>query len=124
MFSTPAGAEPWRRLQLGRFAQRVIDAGLPARPGRAEVFDDIGIDAQLERELWICRTRPAGAHELVAVIDIGALEEFSRERRGVVRIKLGRLVGRSSADPPFVSMKTAEEERFDRCFSPRDAAGP
>src|SRR5262249_32097432 len=62
------------RWQLGGAAQRVVDASLPAWAGGAEVLYDIGIDAQLERELGVGAGRPAGAAELVAMVEVGLLE--------------------------------------------------
>jgi hypothetical protein len=62
------------RWQLGGAAQRVVDASLPAWAGGAEVLYDIGIDAQLERELGVGAGRPAGADELVAMVEVGLLE--------------------------------------------------
>src|SRR5262245_21813072 len=47
--------------QLGGTAQSVVDARLPARPGRAVVFHHVGIDAQLECLLGIVGRRPPAA---------------------------------------------------------------
>src|SRR5260370_17155095 len=66
-------------LEFGGAAQRVIDARLPARPGRAEICQHIRIDPQLDRFLRIFGQRPSAADQLIPAVHIGALEIVPRQ---------------------------------------------
>src|SRR5262245_33553402 len=91
--STAAASTTRRRLtprvrspdlaQLGRTAQRVVDARLPARSGGAKVLDHVRVDPQLQCLLGIVRRRPTATDQPVAMIKIGALEHLIRPFRRV-----------------------------------------
>ena len=59
----------------------------------ARKYSRMRIDPQFERDLGIGGWRPAGAHQLVAVIDVGALEKFFGQRRGLVGIDVLLVLG-------------------------------
>src|SRR5262249_31018843 len=66
--------------------QRGVDARLPAGAGRAEMVEHVLIEARLDRLLWPLELRASAPDELVAAVDVGALEIFIAEFRRVVGV--------------------------------------
>src|SRR5262249_4856127 len=80
-------------------AQCVVDAGLPALAGGAEVLDHVGVDGQL----GVCGRQAAAADELVAMVEVGATTHqwTSANARAATKglIAMGRIVELLSIKP-------------------------